>query len=97
MTRATGQILLESIIAALKAYLPICITHFSSALDLLKEKQYHAADKRLQVCLDFKNDCLQCRPIIKQCEDSYKELHYQLGIQYFGEEKLENAINEWRI
>ncbi len=71
--------------------------HFSSALDLLKEKQYPAADKRLQVCLDLKNDCLQCRPIIKQCEDSYKELHYQLGIKYFGEEKLENAIDEWQL
>jgi tetratricopeptide (TPR) repeat protein len=71
--------------------------HFSSAQDLLKEKQYPAADKRLQACLDFRSDCLQCRPLIKQCEDSYKELHYQLGIQYFGEEKLENAINEWQL
>ncbi|MBW2492364.1 MAG: LysM peptidoglycan-binding domain-containing protein [Deltaproteobacteria bacterium] len=71
--------------------------HFSSAQDLLKEKQYQAADKQLQACLDFRTDCLQCRPFIKQCEDSYKELHYQLGIQYFGEEKLENAIGEWQL
>jgi tetratricopeptide (TPR) repeat protein len=71
--------------------------HFSSAQDLLKEKQYQAADKQLQACLDFRTDCLQCLPLIKQCEDSYKELHYQLGIQYFGEEKLENAINEWQL
>ena len=71
--------------------------HFNSAQDLLKEKQYHAADKRLQACLDFRTDCLQCRSLIKQCEDSYKELHYQLGIRYFGEEKLENAINEWQL
>jgi tetratricopeptide (TPR) repeat protein len=71
--------------------------HFSSAQDLLKEKQYQAADKQLQACLDFRSDCLQCLPLIKQCEDSYKELHYQLGIRYFGEEKLENAINEWQL
>jgi tetratricopeptide (TPR) repeat protein len=71
--------------------------HFSSAQDLLKEKQYQAADKQLMACLDFRTDCLQCLPLIKQCEDSYKELHYQLGIQYFGEEKLENAINEWQL
>jgi tetratricopeptide (TPR) repeat protein len=71
--------------------------HFSSAQDLLKEKQYHAADKRLQACLDFRTDCLECLPLIKQCEDSYKELHYQLGIQYFGEEKLDNAISEWQL
>ena len=71
--------------------------HFSSAQDLLKEKQYQAADKQLQACLNFRTDCLQCLPLIKQCEDSYKELHYQLGIQYFGEEKLENAINEWQL
>jgi tetratricopeptide (TPR) repeat protein len=71
--------------------------HLSSAQDLLKEKQYQAADKQLQACLDFRTDCLQCLPLIKQCEDSYKELHYQLGIQYFGEEKLENAINEWQL
>jgi len=71
--------------------------HFSSAQGLLKEKQYQAADKQLQACLDFRTDCLQCLPLIKQCEDAYKELHYQLGIQYFGEEKLENAISEWQL
>jgi tetratricopeptide (TPR) repeat protein len=71
--------------------------HFSSAQDLLRKKQYQAADKQLQACLDFRTDCLQCRSLIKQCKDSYKELHYQLGIQYFGEEKLENAIHEWQL
>jgi tetratricopeptide (TPR) repeat protein len=71
--------------------------HFSGAQELLKEKQYHAADKQLQACLDFKTDCLQCLPMIKQCEDAYKELHYQLGIRYFGEEKLEDAISEWQL
>jgi len=71
--------------------------HYSSAQGLLKEKQYQAADKQLQACLDFRTDCLQCLPLIKQCEDAYKELHYQLGIQYFGEEKLENAISEWQL
>ena len=71
--------------------------HVNSAQDLLKEKQYHAADQQLQACLDFRTDCLQCLPMIKQCEDAYKELHYQLGIQYFGEEKLENAISEWQL
>jgi tetratricopeptide (TPR) repeat protein len=70
---------------------------YISAQDLLKGKKYHAADKRLQACLDFRTDCLQCLPLIKQCEDAYKELHYQLGIQYFGEEKLENAISEWQL
>jgi tetratricopeptide (TPR) repeat protein len=71
--------------------------HVNSAQDLLKEKQYHAADQQLQACLDFRTDCLQCLPMIKQCEDAYKELHYQLGIRYFGEEKLEDAINEWQL
>jgi tetratricopeptide (TPR) repeat protein len=71
--------------------------HVNSAQDLLKKKQYHAADQQLQACLNFKTDCLQCLPMVKQCEDAYKELHYQLGIRYFGEEKLEDAINEWQL
>ena len=71
--------------------------HVNSAQDLLKEKQYHAADQQLQACLDFRTDCLRCLPMIKQCEDAYKELHYQLGIRFFGEEKLEDAINEWQL
>ena len=70
---------------------------YISAQDFLKGKKYPAADKRLQACLDFRTDCLRCLPMIKQCEDAYKELHYQLGIQYFGEEKLENAISEWQL
>ena len=71
--------------------------HVNSAQDLLKKKQYDAADQQLQACLNFKTDCLQCLPMVKQCEDAYKELHYQLGIRYFGEEKLEDAINEWQL
>ena len=71
--------------------------HVNSAQDLLKKKQYQAADQQLQACLNFKTDCLQCLPMVKQCEDAYKELHYQLGIRYFGEEKLEDAINEWQL
>ena len=71
--------------------------HAKSAQNLMKEKQYRAADQQLQACLNFKTDCLQCLPTIKQCEDAYKELHYQLGIRYFGEEKLEDAINEWQL
>ena len=71
--------------------------HVNSAQDLLKEKQYQAADQQLQACLDFRTDCMQCLPMIKQCEDAYKELHYQLGIRYFGEEKLEDAIKEWQL
>ena len=70
---------------------------FNSAQDLLKDRDYPAADKRLQACLDFRTDCLQCLPLIKKCEDAFKELHYQLGIQYFGEQKLENAISEWQL
>ena len=71
--------------------------HLNSAQDFLKEKQYHAADKQLQACMNFRTDCLQCLPLIKQCEDAFKELHYQQGIRYFGEEKLEKAISEWQL
>ncbi|MGD8447550.1 MAG: LysM domain-containing protein, partial [Desulfobacterales bacterium] len=53
--------------------------HVNSAQDLIKKKQYDAADQQLQACLNFKTDCLQCLPMVKQCEDVYKELHYQLG------------------
>jgi tetratricopeptide (TPR) repeat protein len=71
--------------------------HYSSAQNLLREKQYQAADRQLQACLAFRSDCAECPSLIKKCEASYKELHYQLGIQYFGEEKPEAAIQEWQL
>ena len=71
--------------------------HYNSAQNLLKAKQYQAADRQLQACLAFRSDCAQCPALIEKCEASYKELHYQLGIQYFGEEKPEAAIQEWQL
>jgi hypothetical protein len=36
-----------------------------------------------------------CHAYKKKCEDEYKELHYNKGVELFAEEKLIEAIEEW--
>jgi cytochrome c-type biogenesis protein CcmH/NrfG len=34
---------------------------------------------------------------VKRSEDAYKEAHYLKGIEYFEEERLREAIEEWQV
>ena len=40
-------------------------------------------------------DCKKCNENIRKCEDTYKEIHYNKGLEYFGDQKLADAIGEW--
>ena len=71
--------------------------YFLQAVALYEKKEYLAARDQFKVSLKYKNDCQQCHKYINQCSNSYKKLHYKQGMQFYNNEKLNEAIAEWEL
>lgn len=71
--------------------------HYEMALALFKKKDYLTAKNQFASCLQYKADCQKCHAYIQESENLYKEIHYRKGIQYFEDEKLDDAIREWEL
>jgi tetratricopeptide (TPR) repeat protein len=71
--------------------------HYEIALALFKKKDYLTAKDQFASCLQYRADCQKCHAYIQKSEDLYKEIHYRKGIQYFEDEKLDDAIGEWKL
>lgn len=74
-----------------------CDAHFSLAERLLARKDYLGAREAFRACLRVKEDCKECHACIRKAENLYKEDHYRKGMQYFHQEKLDQAIREWEL
>jgi hypothetical protein len=66
-------------------------------MNLFENKDYLAARDKFEVCLRYRNDCQECHGYIKRSENLYKEMHYKKGIQFFENELLLEAIEEWEL
>jgi tetratricopeptide (TPR) repeat protein len=71
--------------------------HFNLALSLLAKEDYLAAKKAFNLSAKHTTQCDKCETYAKQCDESYKDLHYNQGISYFGKEQLKKAIAEWKL
>jgi hypothetical protein len=47
--------------------------------------------------LNYDEEWPACKEYINRAEDAYKEVHYLKGIEHFEEERLKEAITEWRL
>ena len=72
-------------------------SYFQQALAIFEKEDYLAARDQFKVCLRYKKNCQKCHGYIKECENSYKEMHYKRGIKLFDEEQLAEAIGEWNL
>jgi tetratricopeptide (TPR) repeat protein len=54
-----------------------------------------AARDEFKTALEYNKKCDQCEKNIQKSEDTYKEVHYDKGLAYFGDQKLAEAIQEW--
>ena len=72
-------------------------SHFQTAMALFKEKDYLAAKEHFAASLRYKSDCRECQVYMEQSDELFKEMHYKLGIQYYGKEQLVEAIKEWEL
>jgi tetratricopeptide (TPR) repeat protein len=72
-------------------------SHFASAVDLYEKEDYLKARDEFQVSLRYKEDCQECNEYIGRIEESFKDTHYKRGIECFGKEQLNEAIEEWEM
>lgn len=72
-------------------------SHLQLAQNLLKQQEYLSASAHFREALRYKQGCQACRKGILASENLYKEYHYKKGFQYFGNEELLAAIEEWEL
>ena len=72
-------------------------SHFDHAVALFKKKDYLAARDQFEESLLFKADSEECYTYIEKSENLFKEAHYKKGVQFFGKERLIEAIKEWEL
>jgi len=80
---------------ALRGYL--FKSHFQQGLSLFNAKKYLLAKDHFESALEYDKNCEKCPGYINKCEQTYKDKHYNLGINYFGKEQLNKAIEEWKL
>jgi tetratricopeptide (TPR) repeat protein len=72
-------------------------SHFASAVDLYERDDFLRARDEFREALRYKENCRECTEYIERIESSYKDTHYKRGIECFGKEQLNEAINEWEM
>ena len=70
-------------------------SHFQNGLVLFGKEDYLGARDEFKASLKYDEDCDKCEGNIRKSEDAYKEVHYNKGLAYFGDQKLPEAIAEW--
>lgn len=72
-------------------------SEFYLAEESFFNKKYMEARESFLSLLESRPECKECQDYIVKAEEGYKEVHYRKGMQYFNQEKLNSAINEWKL
>ncbi len=72
-------------------------SYFQFGLFQFNSKEYLKASDSFKSALKYNKKCENCQSYIDKCMTTYKEKHYNLGIQYFSREQLDKAIEEWSL
>jgi tetratricopeptide (TPR) repeat protein len=73
-------------------------SHFQLGKAFFDNEVYMAARDHFKASLQYNEKCEECRDYLKKSELLYKkENHYKKGMEYYGNEQLVRAIQEWQI
>ena len=72
-------------------------SHFNMGSSFFENKDYLSARTQFEEALRYNYDCLECSNYIKKCENLYMDVHYKMGMQYYGNEQLVEAMREWEL
>jgi len=72
-------------------------SHFNMGMSLFEKKDFLSARSQFEESLRYNYDCNECQDYIKKCENLYMEVHYRMGMQYYGKEQLVEAMREWEL
>ena len=71
--------------------------HYRQGEVFFNQADYLKARDHFYEALSYDEEWPACKEYIKRAEDAYKEVHYLKGIEHFEEERLKEAIAEWRL
>lgn len=70
-------------------------TYAALGEEALREKDFLRAANAFTHALRYDDACGECREKKTDSETRFKEIHYKKGLQYFEDEQLVKAIEEW--
>jgi tetratricopeptide (TPR) repeat protein len=71
--------------------------HYRQGEVFFNRAEYLKARDHFYEALTYDEEWSACKEYIKRAEDAYKEVHYLKGIEHFEEERLKEAMAEWRL
>ena len=71
--------------------------HYRQGEVFFNRAEYLEARDHFYEALSYDQEWTACKEYIKRAEDAYKEVHYLKGIEHFEEERLSEAMAEWRL
>jgi tetratricopeptide (TPR) repeat protein len=71
--------------------------YFQLGMAFFDSEVYMAARDQFRASLQYNEKCEECRDYLEKSELLYKESHYKKGMQYYGDEQLVEAIQEWEL
>jgi tetratricopeptide (TPR) repeat protein len=75
----------------------ISLAYFHKGYEFFQTEEYSRAVKAFKKSLAYDNTCKECEHYIKLSEENFKEFHYNKGIVFFNQERLIDAIEEWKL
>ena len=73
------------------------LTLYRQGYALIEQKSYDDGYKTLQQLARIQPDYLDVTSLVQQARRQVIDHHYQEGIRHFREERLQEAISEWRL
>jgi tetratricopeptide (TPR) repeat protein len=71
--------------------------YYEQGMRFYQNQEYLQAVGSLKTALTYDPRCAQCREYIEKSETALKDLFYRKGLDYFNDEKLEDAIRQWEV
>ena len=72
-------------------------SYFNMGMAFFEKKDYLSARTHFEESVRYNYDCPECFDYIKKCESLYLDVHYKMGMQYYGNEQLVEAMREWEL
>ncbi len=69
--------------------------YFQKALIDYNKGEFMAAKKGFESALEHNSNCEKCTAYVNQSLFSFKDVHYNKGVVYYGKQQLAEAVNEW--
>jgi len=75
----------------------LSMAYFEKGVRSVKSDAYQRAVEEFEASWRYDKNCEKCEEYIKKSREIYKDVHYNNGCSYFGNEKLADAIREWEL